>query len=301
MNLQTKKVSQAFASLAAGVMLALSTGAAAQTADSSYNRYPVTFDPPEPQAFQPFTVHFLAYATHHRPLSIQVEGHTIIIDFAGMTDLLGSAPPEGNVRASISGLAPGDYVVKIFQNHSPDFRNQQRMHNREREPDWPLTISAAPPAIPVHAFSNLQSDHYFITASSAERAGILEGDAGDDWIVLNEDFQVWPADGPAPEAARAVCRFYSATANSHFYAVEGAECEQLKREDSGWAYEGIAFRTLTASAGSCPAGTDPIWRLYNNRAAANDSNHRFTASTTDYRSMIAAGWIGEGAVFCSPR
>lgn len=266
-----------------------------------YEHFPVTFDPPQPQAFEAFTVSFLAHATDGRPMSIQVEGNAIIIDFAGSNDHLGLAPPEGKVQATITGLPPGNYVVRIFQNHSPDLRNQHRLDHRVSEPDWALTVAEAPPATPAHAFYNLQNGHYFITGSAAERDGILRGEAGDGWILLREPFQAWPAAGPAPDAAKAVCRFYSASANSHFYAVEGAECEHLKREGSGWAYEGLAFRTLMATAGTCPVGTDPIWRLYNNRAAQNDSNHRFTTSATDYRSMIAGGWIGEGAVFCSPR
>lgn len=276
-------------------------GISAQAGALEYSRFPVTFDPPRPQAFQPFTVSFVAYAADGRPMSIQVEGNTILIDFAGIGDRLGAAPPEGKVQANIAGLAPGDYVVKIFQNNSPDLRNQHRVDDVVSEPDWPLTVADAPPTVPVHAFYNLHTGHYFITGSSAERDGVLRGDAGSDWLVVNEDFKAWPAEGPAPDAASAVCRFYSAAANSHFYAVDGAECEHLKREGSGWAYEGIAFRTLVATAGTCPAGTDPIWRLYNDRAIFNDSNHRFTASTTDYRSMIAAGWLGEGAVFCSFR
>jgi hypothetical protein len=47
-------------------------------------------------------------------------------------------------------------------------------------------------------------------------------------------------------------------------------------------------------------GTTPVWRLYNDRAAQLDSNHRFVASGETYRAMIAEGWIGEGVAFCSP-
>jgi hypothetical protein len=32
----------------------------------------------------------------------------------------------------------------------------------------------------------------------------------------------------------------------------------------------------------------------------NDSNHRYTTSDAIYAVMVAAGWIGEGAVFCAP-
>lgn len=282
--------------------MVLPLGAAAQTPVSDYARFPVTFDPLRPQAFQPFTVNFLAYSDKSRPISIQVDGNVIVIDIVGVTSVFAAGvPPRHKVQATIDGIAPGDYVVKVFDNVSPDYRGRHRVQSLETEPDWPLSISEAPSSVPIHAFYNQVDDHYFITASSTERKRIMEGSAGYGWIIVGENFQVWPADGPAPDAARAVCRFYSASANSHFYTVEGAECEALRQPGSGWAYEGIAFRTLVAKAGSCPQGTDPVWRLYNNRAAENDSNHRFTASTVDYRSMIESGWIGEGAVFCSPR
>ena len=43
----------------------------------------------------------------------------------------------------------------------------------------------------------------------------------------------------------------------------------------------------------------PVFRAYNNRAAFNDSNHRYMTERGDYDAMIAAGWIGEGPVFCA--
>jgi serine protease len=39
-------------------------------------------------------------------------------------------------------------------------------------------------------------------------------------------------------------------------------------------------------------------RLYNNRYALNDSNHRFTTDQLLYQQMTSPGWIGEGAVMC---
>ncbi len=213
--------------------------------------------------------------------------------------------PNRELKILVPGLPSGSYVVKPVRVLYPDDKSRDRLHDTalSREPDWPLTVTAAPPTIPVHAFYNRYARHYFLTASAAEREGILRGDAGSDdyWFVADNGFNAWPADGPAPIAAQPVCRFYSSSANSHFYVVDGEECAQLKTEDSGWTYEGIGFRALMATAGSCPPGTDPVWRLYNNRAAQNDSNHRFTTSTASYQSMIAQGWIGEGAAFCSPR
>lgn len=97
-----------------------------------------------------------------------------------------------------------------------------------------------------------------------------------------------------------VCRFYSQQVNSHFYTGLEEECAMLREEDHGWEYEGIAFQALIPTDDACPAGTSPVWRLYNDRFAYRDSNHRFVASGETYRTMIAAGWEGEGVAFCSP-
>ena len=97
-----------------------------------------------------------------------------------------------------------------------------------------------------------------------------------------------------------VCRFYSSLVNSHFYTGDEEECAILQVEDHGWEYEGIAFQALLPANGACPAGTDPVWRLFNNRVAEMDSNHRFVASSETYRAMMADGWVGEGVAFCSP-
>ncbi|KAB2844392.1 MAG: hypothetical protein F9K47_03770 [Burkholderiales bacterium] len=51
--------------------------------------------------------------------------------------------------------------------------------------------------------------------------------------------------------------------------------------------------------GSCPVGTVPVYRVYNNRYMVNDSNHRFTTSLQIYNEMVASGWKGEGTVMCA--
>jgi hypothetical protein len=111
-----------------------------------------------------------------------------------------------------------------------------------------------------------------------------------------------------------VCRFYAAGPNSHFYTAVAADCEGLKgleaaqRADAnargvpfvGWQYEQIAFYTMPAANGQCPGDTYPVYRAYNQRAAQNDSNHRFMADSLTRSSMLVAGWADEGVAFCSP-
>ena len=45
------------------------------------------------------------------------------------------------------------------------------------------------------------------------------------------------------------------------------------------------------NTGACPAGSVPVYRLWNNRA---DTNHRYTTSLTIRSQMLAKGYAAEG-------
>lgn len=145
----------------------------------------------------------------------------------------------------------------------------------------------------VQEFFNTFTGHYFITASGDEAAGIMAGVAGPGWT--NTGYQFFGDSNGTP-----VCRFYApAPTNSHFYTADAAECDFLKTHDTGWQYEGIAFRAAVPANGICAAGRIPVYRMYNNRAAANDSNHRFNSDDRVVAKMTAQGWIVEGVAFCT--
>ncbi|MBK7474461.1 MAG: hypothetical protein IPI73_31095 [Betaproteobacteria bacterium] len=117
-------------------------------------------------------------------------------------------------------------------------------------------------------------------------------------------FKAW-LDGPIPGAAE-VCRFYGTPGsgpNSHFYTSIREECVLVK-QDAGWTYEALGRFWLVQAIGNtpagCPAGTQPIYRAYNNRFAQNDSNHRYATDVAVYNQMVALGWSGEGVVMCAP-
>jgi len=44
-------------------------------------------------------------------------------------------------------------------------------------------------------------------------------------------------------------------------------------------------------AGTCPASTTPLYRLWNNRS---DSNHRYTTDLATKQLMISKGYVAEG-------
>jgi serine protease len=56
---------------------------------------------------------------------------------------------------------------------------------------------------------------------------------------------------------------------------------------------------VPTTPGQCDASFVPVYRLYNNRFAQNDSNHRFTPSRDAREQMLAAGWRDEGVAFCA--
>ena len=153
---------------------------------------------------------------------------------------------------------------------------------------------AADPVVFVREFVNTITGHYFMTASDTEAAGIEAGAAGPGWQSTGYEFVAAPYD------AAPVCRFYApAPTNSHFYTADPAECDFLKTHDTGWQYEGIAFQIEVPTNGVCGAGRTPVTRMYNNRAAALDSNHRFTIDERVVAEMRARAWVVEGVAFCT--
>lgn len=152
-------------------------------------------------------------------------------------------------------------------------------------------------------FYNTASNHYFLTANPTEADLIDRGAAGPNWQRTGLRFKVWasPAGGGLP-----VCRYYGTPGmgpNSHFYSVYPPECAQTAN-DPGWTFEGVAFYAGTLyqdGINVCPASADYVYRLYNNRAAQNDSNHRYVTSYDLAMTMVTAGWSFEGPTMCVPR
>ena len=271
--------------------LSLSLSGLLLGAMSSGHAEQVAVSPQIPEAYQSFVITIFvpcgSDSLDPSSVDINLSNNTITVD-----SISADYPecPLNPKLANIMGLPAGTYSVER-KHQGNDFVDQSY---------GSLTVSAAPPTQPAFAFYNEGIKHYFITASTAEKNSLLGGGGGGGWAIVDNGFNAWPADGPAPAAAKPVCRFYSAAVNSHFYTAGAGECEMLKQPSSGWTYEGITFRALVPTKGSCYPGTTPVWRLYNDRFAQSDSNHRFVSSEDTYRHMIANGWVGEGVAFCSP-
>jgi uncharacterized delta-60 repeat protein len=140
-----------------------------------------------------------------------------------------------------------------------------------------------------------------------EKSFIYSGGAGPGWGTTGIEFTAWDsawsnagATGRAP--TKPVYRFYGTPGvgpNSHFYTVVETE-NLIVRKDPGWKFEEISFYVVEPNADkTCPDATLPVYRVYNNRAAQNDSNHRYLLSRTLEAQMIAKGWVAEGVTLCA--
>lgn len=136
--------------------------------------------------------------------------------------------------------------------------------------------------------------HYFISATPYEIASL---DTRQAWVRTGQSFKVWTESGAGLSP---VCRFFSgenfAPKSSHFYTPYPNECAALKT-GTVWEFEGNVFDLQlpqgTLGQRTCPAGTAPLYRLYNN-GQGGAPNHRYTDSLTIFNQMLAQGWIFEG-------
>ncbi|HEY7901974.1 MAG TPA: choice-of-anchor D domain-containing protein [Casimicrobiaceae bacterium] len=141
-------------------------------------------------------------------------------------------------------------------------------------------------------YYNATLNHYFMTASAAEIAVLDNGQIAG-WARTGYVFQTYltPQPGTSP-----VCRYYipPAQGNSHFFSVLPSECNAIPSMFPTYVLEGSAVMYMfipDASSGACPAGTVPVFRLWNGGPA---SNHRYTIDPAVRVTMIARGYISEG-------
>jgi photosystem II stability/assembly factor-like uncharacterized protein len=172
-------------------------------------------------------------------------------------------------------------------------------------PGKDCTDMLQPLAQNVIEFYHAGLNHFFYTANAGEQAWLDAGGAGGGWVRTGLAFR---NGGP-----QRVCRFYGSLnpgPNSHFYTVVPTECDGLKElqtiipvTEKRWNYEGLDFFSappIGVYDRTCPAGTIPVYRSYNNGFARGiDSNHRLTPSLQAIQEVVASGWIDEGIMMCA--
>ncbi|QJR15935.1 hypothetical protein [Usitatibacter palustris] len=164
-------------------------------------------------------------------------------------------------------------------------------------------VPAAAPTVGVREYYNSKINHFYMSSNPDEMAWLDAGGGGGGWVHTGEAWTTHMDSAPncyTPNYSP-VYLFYGTPGigpNSHYYTTNPAECGYL-RNTTGWTYLTTPFGAQRTNNGACtleaPVG---LMLLYNNRAAQNDSNHRYTSSQAIYQSMLAQGWIGYGVQLC---
>ncbi len=180
----------------------------------------------------------------------------------------------------------------------------------------PAVTASAGGIVEVVEFYNAGLQHYFISADPAEIAVLDGGAFGGAWKRTGNAFPAWDVNG-APAGTVSACRFFGTDQyradgsrigpNSHFYTADPAECAFVKTAYQSvaangvsypaWTYESNAFAAILPVVGACPAGTQPLYRTYND-GARGDPNHRYSLNVGQLQGM--PGWTFEGLVMCVP-
>lgn len=163
-------------------------------------------------------------------------------------------------------------------------------------------VGGAVAPVDVVEYYNASLDHYFITWLAAEQANLDAGNTPTRWARTGFSFHAYAASqsGTSP-----VCRYYlpPAFGDSHFFGRGTAECDATGSAHPAFTLEDAQFMHMVLpTAGACPAGTTPIYRVFSNRP---DANHRYMTDRAVRDQMVAKGWLAEGdgpdlVVMCAP-
>jgi len=240
----------------------------------------------------------IAYATHFG------SGDVSVIDVT-----------SGNVV----DVAPADSTI-----HTIPTRNEPYAFGNFVGPAISAVVSEI---VTAYEFYHAGLNHYFMTANPDEAQALNAAANSQTWQSTGKTWSVWKS---STESLSPVCRFFGTDkydqnrkrigANSHFYTADPSECDFVKNayktlsndgnqplETDGqlypaWTYEESAYYAMTTS-GSCPSGTTPIYRLYN-EGQGGEPNHRYYIDMAVKTEMLAKGWVAEPAngnpVMCGP-
>ena len=222
----------------------------------------------------------------------------------------------------VAGCTPGTIVmpgasctlqVQATPAAAGDIAAQLELFTNDGFYELPLSATGVPgssaqgagsgPTVEVVEFYNASLDHYFITWIAAEIANLDAGLTPTKWTRTGKSFHAYAA----PQAGTSqICRFYipPADGNSHFFGRGLAECNASQQAHPDFVLEDPKYMQMFMPvAGVCAAGTQPVYRVFDNRA---DTNHRYTTDRAVRDQMVAQGWVAEGdgpdlVVMCAPQ
>jgi len=163
-----------------------------------------------------------------------------------------------------------------------------------------VSVSLPVTTISVVEFYNQALDHYFMSPLAPDIVALDTGIFGG-WARTGFTFNAYPTQASGGNV-NPVCRFFIPPqhGNSHFFSASPADCAFiLDQTASNPSFSGYILESPNAffialpntTTGACPAGTLPVYRLWNQRF---DSNHRFTTDPVVKAQMVSRGYVAEG-------
>lgn len=212
-----------------------------------------------------------------------------------------SATVSIDVSTPFGDVANGVYVSHDFFENDYDGVNPfGRVGQSRKIIAGSLMLTPLPPPVTivhVDEFYHPGLRHYFITADAAEKQ-LLDTGVYPGWERTGESFMAYATGSSGNGSINPVCRYYGDPKrglDSHFYSADTVECVTvIVNFPSEWLLESdnvFQINLPDATSGACPAGTIPVYRLWNQRA---DSGHRYTTSTAIKAQMLASGFLSEG-------
>jgi hypothetical protein len=169
-----------------------------------------------------------------------------------------------------------------------------------------IAVTAAP--VTSVEFFNTTLNHYFISALAPDIDALDSGRISG-WTRTGQSFKVHPSAASGGAGVSPVCRILiPPPANSHFFSASPQECVDtltkfpfMTKETDNAFFIALPV-TAGATAGTCPAGTIAVYRVFNNRP---DGNHRYTTDRSTRDTMVAMGGVAEGygndaVIMCAP-
>ena len=245
-------------------------------------------------------------------------GPTLGPPFLGFSAVMGEPGPDFGVRQlQLVPLGPLDGSNAVVALDTSESRVDYILLGptaRRSISTGSLTLTPQPPPVviaQVDEFHHAGLRHYYITAEDAEKQALDTG-VHPGWQRTGESFKAYATGSRAGGSINPVCRFYSPPiidggdepdgvgADSHFFSADAGECMTVFRRFWwfwGWPQDNVFQIDLPDNkSGTCPVGTIPVYRLWNQRV---DTNHRYTTSAAIKAQMLAAGYLDEGVVMCA--
>jgi serine protease len=212
-------------------------------------------------------------------------------------------PTDGGTLDYASGtdritlpVLPTDGAMSINRNGAPMLGAPKNFANAT------ATMTAQP--VTSVEFYNQSLDHYFIS-SLAPDIDALDSGRLSGWTRTGSTFGVYPSQAAGGASVTPVCRIIIPPpfGDSHFFGRSVQECADTLTKFPFMSEETPdAFFVTLPTAGVCPDGTVPVYRVFSNRA---DANHRYMIDRALRDQMVAMGWLAEGdgpdlVVMCAP-